>query len=108
MTTEEFTLEEKIDIRKTELKILKDTEILIKASTVAYKNIVSDIHMRYFLRTLLRKSKWNIFRFVVGAPIKTLLTMKREDKFMIKSYWLAKKNLKMALVLRETLDNSSF
>ena len=65
MTTEKITLEEKIDIRKIELKILRDTEILIKASTVAYKNIVSDIHMRYFLRTLLRKSKWNIFRFIV-------------------------------------------
>jgi hypothetical protein len=108
MTTEEFTLEEKIDIRKTELKILRDTEILIKASTVAYKNIVSDIHMRYFLRTLLRKSKWNIFRFVVGAPIKTHVTMKREDKFMIKSYWLAKKNLKYATAIQNDLQNPNF
>ena len=108
MTTEEFTLEEKIELRKAELKILKDSELLIKTSTIIYKNIIKDIHMRYFLRTLLRKSKWNIFRFIVGAPIKTLITMRKEDKYMIKSYWLAKKNLKMATVLKETLENPCF
>jgi hypothetical protein len=34
--------------------------------------------------------------------------MRKEDKYMIKSYWLAKKNLKMATVLKETLENPCF
>jgi len=108
MTTKEYTLEDKIEIRKTELQILKDTEILIKENKVLYENVVRDIHMRYFLRTLLRKSKWNIFRFIVGAPIKTLITMRREDKFLIESYWLTKKNLKYATFIQKDLQNPNF
>ena len=108
MTTEKFTLTDKIEIRKTELQILKGTEILIKENKALYKNIVRDLHMRYFLRTLFRRSKWNMFRFIVGAPIKTLITMRREDKFLIKSYWLAKKNLKYATAIQNDLQNPNF
>ena len=104
MTTEKFTLTDKIEIRKTELQILKGTEILIKENKALYKNIVRDLHMRYFLRTLFRRSKWNMFRFIVGA----LITMRREDKFLIKSYWLAKKNLKYATAIQNDLQNPNF
>lgn len=108
MTTEKFTLKDKIEIRKTELQILRGTEILIKENKILYKKVVRDLHMRYFLRTLLRKSKWNIFKFIVGAPIKTLITMRREDKFLIKSYWLSKKILKFATAVKKDLQNHSF
>jgi hypothetical protein len=108
MTTEKFTLIEKIDIRKVELKMLKDVEILKKASTHLYKQTVRDIHLRCFLRKILKKSKWNIFKFIFNVNIRFLLSMRKDDKFMIESYWMAKKNLKIAEELDRSLQNPCF
>jgi hypothetical protein len=44
----------------------------------------------------------------MGAPINNLIHMRRDDKFMIKSYWMAKRNLKMAAELHKSLENPSF
>jgi len=108
MITEKLTLQEKIDIRKIELEMYRDVENLVKTSTKLYKRSKRDIHMRCFLRRLLKKSKWNIVRFIIGAPINNLIYMRRDDKFMIKSYWMAKRNLKMAAELHKSLENPSF
>jgi hypothetical protein len=108
MITEELTIEQKVEFRRMELNILKNSERLIKTNKDLFRLVKRDIHMRCFLRRILKISKWNVFKFIIDAPLHNLLFMWYHDKRLIKRYWRVKRNLKIAEEIYNDNLNFSF